>query len=108
MVALVALGLYMVRLPDVGFNATKIVVLLHGEVGTLVMALVAVRLAWRELSPLPRLAETLPEWQKVAAVFVHLLLRLDDLAPAHRLADVLRRPFLFLPEPLHTARFCPA
>lgn len=72
-VMLVALGLYMVRLPDVGFNTTKIIlVLLHKEIGMLVMALVAVRLAWRELNPLPRLAETLPEWQKVTAVFVHL------------------------------------
>jgi cytochrome b561 len=57
----------------VGFNTTKIIlVLLHKEIGMLVMALVAVRLAWRELNPLPRLAETLPEWQKVTAVFVHL------------------------------------
>jgi cytochrome b561 len=72
-VALVALGLYMVRLPDVGFNTTKIIlIVLHKEIGMLVLALAAARLAWRELNSLPRLAETLPEWQKVTAVFVHL------------------------------------
>jgi len=70
---LVAMGIYMVRLPDVGFDTTKITLILaHKEIGTLVLALVAARLAWRELNPLPRLTETLPEWQKVTAIFVHL------------------------------------
>src|SRR5262249_41386834 len=70
---LVVLGLYMVRLPDVGLNSTKIILTLtHKEIGVVVLALVAVRLAWREWNILPALAETLPEWQKVTAIFVHL------------------------------------
>jgi cytochrome b561 len=73
LITLVVLGIYMVRLPDVGFDTRKIVlVLVHKQIGTLALALVVVRLAWRQLNPLPRLAETLPEWQKVAAIFVHL------------------------------------
>jgi cytochrome b561 len=69
---LVALGIYMVRLPDVGFDTKKIVLtLIHKEIGMVVIALVAARLVWRELNPLPRLADTLPEWQKVTAIFVH-------------------------------------
>ena len=71
--ALVVLGIYMVGLPDVGFNATKIILILtHKEIGIVVLGLVAVRLAWREWNTLPRLVETLPEWQKVIAIFVHL------------------------------------
>ena len=63
----------MVQLPDVGFDAKKItLILIHKEIGMLALALVAMRLAWRQVNPLPRLAETLPEWQKVAAIFVHL------------------------------------
>ncbi len=72
-VTLVAMGIYMVRLPDVGFNSKKIILILtHKEIGSVVLALVATRLAWRELNRLPRLVETVPEWQKVAAIFVHL------------------------------------
>ena len=70
---LVVLGLYMVRLPDVGFNSTKIIlVVIHKEIGVIVLGLVALRFAWREWNILPRLVETLPEWQKVTAIFVHL------------------------------------
>jgi len=70
--ALVALGIYMVRLPDVGFDLKKItLIVIHKEVGMVVLALVTARLAWRQLNPLPRLVETLPEWQKVTAIFVH-------------------------------------
>jgi cytochrome b561 len=70
---LVVMGIYMVGLPDVGFSTTKIVlVLTHKEIGVVVLGLVAVRLAWREWNILPRLVETLPEWQKVTAIFVHL------------------------------------
>lgn len=69
---LVALGIYMVRLPDVGFDSKKIIlILVHKEIGMLALALVGLRLLWRQLNPLPRLADTLPEWQKVAAIFVH-------------------------------------
>src|SRR5260370_2043562 len=72
-IALVALGIYMVRLPDIGFDTKKIIlILIHKELGVLALALAALRLVWRQLNPLPRLAETVPEWQQVAAVFVHL------------------------------------
>jgi cytochrome b561 len=72
-VGLVAVGLYMARLPDVGFDKTKITLIIyHKAFGILVLALVVVRLAWRVGSILPRLVEGLPEWQMVAARFVHL------------------------------------
>ena len=68
-----ALGLYMVTLPDVGFNTNKVtLVLYHKEFGLLVLVLLATRLAWRVTQILPRLVEHLPDWQKIAARFVHL------------------------------------
>jgi hypothetical protein len=71
--ALAALGLYMVTLPDVGFNTKKVtLVLYHKEFGLLVLVLLAMRLAWRVTHILPRLVEHLPDWQKIAARFVHL------------------------------------
>jgi len=73
LIALVAVGLYMVRLPDVGFDTTKIMLILyHKDLGMLALALAAVRLAWRVTNTLPRLVEHLPDWQKVVARFVHL------------------------------------
>ena len=73
--ALVAVGIYMVGLPDAGFDRKKIILILaHKEIGVLVLMLVAIRLVWRQLNPLPALAETVPEWQQVAAAFVHLCL----------------------------------
>jgi cytochrome b561 len=72
-VTLVALGIYMVALPDVGFDKRKVIlILVHKEIGVAVMAIALVRLAWRQVNPLPRLETTTPEWQRVAAVFVHL------------------------------------
>ena len=72
-VALVAIGIYMVRLPDVGFNTRKItLILVHKEIGVLVLALVSARLTWRQLNPVPRLVDTVPEWQQVTAILVHL------------------------------------
>jgi cytochrome b561 len=72
-IGLAALGLYMVTLPDVGFNTTKVrLVLVHKEFGVLAFVLLAMRLSWRVTQILPRLVENLPEWQKVAARFVHL------------------------------------
>src|SRR3984893_2797180 len=72
-VGLAALGLYMVTLPDIGFNTKKItLVLCHKEFGLLVLVLLAARLAWRVTHILPRLVENLPDWQKIAARFVHL------------------------------------
>jgi len=72
-IGLAALGLYMVALPDVGFNTRKIMLILfHKEVGLSVLALLAVRLAWRLTHVLPQLAAHLPDWQKIVARFVHL------------------------------------
>ena len=57
-IGLAALGLYMVTLPDVGFNTKKIILILyHKEVGLLVLVLLAARLAWRLTHILPQLAE---------------------------------------------------
>jgi cytochrome b561 len=73
LVALLALGVFMVRLPDVGFDTMKITLILyHKDLGMLALALAALRLAWRVTNALPRLVEALPEWQKVVARFVHL------------------------------------
>lgn len=73
-VGLLALGLYMARLPDAGFDKKKIVLILyHKEYGILVLLLVAARIAWRSRGPLPWL-EKAPAWQKLAARFVHLWL----------------------------------
>lgn len=72
---LIVLGIYMVRLPDVGFNRTKItLIFVHKEIGVLVLAAAALRLAWRQVNPLPQLLETVPEWQQIAAAFVHITL----------------------------------
>ena len=72
-IGLAALGLYMVTLPDIGFNTKKVtLVLYHKEFGLLVLVLLATRLAWRVTQILPRLVEHLPDWQNIAARFVHL------------------------------------
>jgi cytochrome b561 len=72
-VGLAALGLYMVTLPDVGFNTRKIMLIVfHKEIGLLVLVLLVARLAWRLTHVLPQLAAHLPDWQKIAARFVHL------------------------------------
>ena len=75
LLALVVLGLYMVQLPDVGFDQFKItLILVHKEIGMAALAAVLLRLAWRAGNALPALVEGLPQWQQVAARFVHLLL----------------------------------
>ena len=72
---LAAVGLYMASLPDAGFTTAKVrLVLCHKEFGVLVLVLVIARLAWRITQILPQLVEHLPDWQKVAARFVHLSL----------------------------------
>ena len=72
-IGLAALGLYMVTLPDVGFNTKKItLVIYHKELGLLALVLLVARLAWRLTQVLPDLVEHLPDWQKLAARFVHL------------------------------------
>ena len=73
LVALLALGWYMVRLPDVGFDSRKIMLILyHKEIGIAALALALARLAWRAGHVLPALVETLPDWQQVVTRFVHL------------------------------------
>ncbi|SHE59647.1 cytochrome b561 [Microbulbifer donghaiensis] len=73
LIALIVQGLYMTGLPDVGFNKQKILhILAHKEYGMLALGLAAIRLAWRLGNVLPVLVENLPDWQKVAARFVHL------------------------------------
>jgi cytochrome b561 len=75
LIPLVVLGLYMVSLPDVGFDTRKIALILyHKQLGILALTLAVLRLAWRVGHVLPALVETLPEWQKVIARFVHLCL----------------------------------
>src|SRR5690242_18586219 len=70
---LIGLGVYMVRLPDVGFNAKKIIlVLVHKELGVLALALATARIVWRQVNPLPQATGAIPEWQQVSAAFVHL------------------------------------
>jgi cytochrome b561 len=73
--ALVVFGLYMVSLPDVGFDTRKILLILyHKQLGMLALVLVLLRVGWRAAHALPALVETLPEWQKVTARVVHLCL----------------------------------
>jgi cytochrome b561 len=73
LITLIVVGLYMAALPDVGFDTKKIILILcHKEVGILALTLAALRLVWRLGNALPSLVETLPDWQKVAARFVHL------------------------------------
>lgn len=73
LIALIVVGLYMVSLPDAGFTTKKIVLILyHKEYGILALALGTLRLAWRINNVLPMLVEHIPDWQKVAARFVHL------------------------------------
>jgi cytochrome b561 len=73
LLALFALGAYMVRLPDAGFDTTKITLILaHKALGMATLFAVVLRLAWRCWNVLPDLAPGLPDWQQVAARFVHL------------------------------------
>src|SRR5213595_3251653 len=72
-IGLTVLGLYMVALPDVGFNTRKIALILyHKEVGLLAFVLLVARFCWRVTQVLPQLVAHLPDWQKIAARFVHL------------------------------------
>ncbi len=73
LIALVVLGLYMVWLPDVGFDQEKIrLIIYHKELGIVALGLAMLRFAWRFGSELPSLVRGMPEWQRVAARFVHL------------------------------------
>lgn len=73
LVALIVMGLYMVGLPDAGFDKVKITLILyHKELGLAALLIATIRLAWRMRNDLPTLVSTLPYWQKVTARFVHL------------------------------------
>ncbi|HUX80241.1 MAG TPA: cytochrome b [Alphaproteobacteria bacterium] len=70
---LIGLGLYMVDLPDEGFDMKKItLIVVHKELGMLVLFLVLIRLVWRIGSVMPLLPPHVPSWQKLAARCVHL------------------------------------
>src|SRR5258708_25598049 len=71
-IGLLALGVYMVDMPDVGFNIHKIkLIFLHKELGIGVLVLATVRFMWRLSNIVPRLSQ-IPQWQKIAARAVHL------------------------------------
>jgi cytochrome b561 len=73
LIALIILGLYMISLPDVGFDKKKITLILyHKEWGITALWLALLRLAWRVGNILPELVAHIPDWQKVTARFVHL------------------------------------
>jgi cytochrome b561 len=75
LLALIALGLWLVRLPDAGYHTVKIMLILyHKEIGVLAFAVAALRLAWRLVQRLPALEAGLPQWQQLAARLVHLCL----------------------------------
>ena len=62
-IGLAGLGLYMVTLPDVGFDTIKIILILyHKQFGILVLVLLVARLAWRVTNLLPQLVAHLPDW----------------------------------------------
>lgn len=52
----------------------------HKSLGILILALVALRLAWRLLNPVPALPSALPAWERLAARSAHFLLYLLMLA----------------------------
>jgi cytochrome b561 len=73
--ALLALGVWMVRQPDAGYDSVKIVLILaHKQMGMGAFLLATVRLAWRIGQPLPALTPGLPAWQQFVARLVHLCL----------------------------------
>ena len=73
LLGLLIMGFYMVSLPDVGFDSTKLnLIFYHKAVGIGVLILLALRLAWRIINVVPDLASTLPEWQQISARVVHL------------------------------------
>jgi cytochrome b561 len=70
---LLASGLVMARMPDVGFDTRKIVLILyHKQAGILALILALLRLAWRVGNALPALVGALPRWQQLTARVVHL------------------------------------
>jgi cytochrome b561 len=74
-VGMAALGLYMVSLPDAGYDRVKItLIVVHKAMGMVALALVVLRLAWRVVGLLPRAVDGVPAWQQVTAHVMHLML----------------------------------
>jgi cytochrome b561 len=73
LLVLVVMGIYMVQLPDVGYDMYKITLILaHKALGVLALFAVVLRVAWRIANPAPQLDPSVPQGQQVAARFVHL------------------------------------
>lgn len=71
-VAMAALGLWMVELPNTPRKVE--VYALHKSIGLTILALVALRLAWRLYAGAPATLAGLPRWQVRAANFTHAAL----------------------------------
>lgn len=73
LIGLIVLGIYMVRLPDAGFDQEKItLILVHKALGIIALGILLVRMLWRLTNALPRFVDSLPDWERVSAIFVHL------------------------------------
>jgi cytochrome b561 len=71
------LGLYMVSLPEVGFNTTKInYIFIHKEIGLWLLLLVIMRLIWKISNQVPQLPSHMNSLQKFAAHTTHALIYL--------------------------------
>jgi cytochrome b561 len=71
-VALLALGMVMVRLP-LGDPLKFDLYQLHKSIGLSVLVLSCARLGWRLVNPPPPLPSSLPEWEKQAARTTHAM-----------------------------------
>ena len=61
LISLIAVGVCMTALPDVGFDSKKIILILcHKEVGILALTLAALRLLWRLGNALSSLSRRFP------------------------------------------------
>jgi cytochrome b561 len=69
LIGLLALGLYMTRIP-ISLEKLKLYGW-HKEYGDLALMLVMVRLVWRLGSIIPSLSNEIPKWQVIAAHIVH-------------------------------------
>ncbi|KTD78825.1 cytochrome b [Legionella waltersii] len=68
-IGLLAVGLYMVRLP-IGLWKLKLYGY-HKEFGALVFLLILLRILWKLVNAAPTLPDHMPNWQKTAARSVH-------------------------------------
>ena len=68
-IGLSAIGLYMTGLP-ISLQKLKLYGW-HKEYGLLVLLLVVIRFSWRLANKLPKLPDTIPRWQQMAALSVH-------------------------------------